>query len=69
MLNATVETTTTYSLSVKDIEDIILKEAGLERGPNIRIDYSISGGDDGYGGWNPMRLDSVKLTVTRKEAK
>lgn len=69
MLNATVETTTTYSLSVKDIEYIILKEAGLERGPNVRIEYSISGGDDGYGRWDQMKLNSVKLTVTKKGTK
>jgi hypothetical protein len=67
MLNATVETTVTYNVSAKDIEEMILKEAGVERSKDVRIEYSISGGEDGYGGWNPMKLDSIKLTVTRKE--
>lgn len=66
VLNATVETTVTYSLSVKDIEDIILKEAGVERSRDVTIQFDVSDSDYSYDSFTPARLNGVKLIVKKK---
>ena len=70
MFDATVETTTTYRLTVKQIEDIILKAAGVERGSDVKITFSVhesSGGGHGYEPYQAAGLDGATLTITKKE--
>lgn len=69
---ANVEKTTTYKLTPKEIEDLILKEAGVARGANItvKVEYSMSGGYDGYDSrdsrWEPYVFSGVTITITEK---
>lgn len=64
--SATVETTTKYHLSKKDIEDILLKEAGLTRGRGVSFKWECTGGQDPYDDrcYTPMDVYSVTMTVT-----
>lgn len=71
MLNATVETTTTYRLTREQIEDIILSAAGVARGAGVRISFDVhesSGGGHGYEYQSPG-LDGAVLTITKKDTK
>jgi hypothetical protein len=64
----TVEKTTKYSLSKTQIEDILLKEAGLARGPGVSIKFDCTGGQDPYEDryYTPMDLYSATITVVEK---
>jgi hypothetical protein len=75
MFDATVETTTTYRLSVKQIEDIIFNAAGIERGPGVYLQFNVSDAtgigtgyydDDPY---QPASLNGATITITKKERK
>lgn len=65
--NATIETTTTYKLTTKDIEDLILNQAGLNRaeGVSIRFDVTETIADDYYP-YTPAQLVGAIITVTAK---
>lgn len=71
MFDASVETIVTYSLTPKQIEDMILKAAGVERGPGVTIRFQVHESYDHgmHGGYEPAGLDGATLTVTKKERK
>lgn len=71
MFNASVETTTTYQLTTAQIEEIILKAAGIERGPGVHLRFNVHESYDHgmHGGYESAGLDGAVLTITKKEKK
>lgn len=64
--SADVKKETTYSLTKQQLVDMILEKVPKPNGATIQINFSCSGGDDGYGGWSAMDVSSVKVTVTER---
>lgn len=72
--NVSVEKTTTYNLTKKEVEALLLKEAGLDRMATgtVKITWECTGGYtpayDNYetGSYTPMDVYSVKIEVKEK---
>jgi len=62
MVDIKAETKTTYTLSKNDVKELIIAKLGCS--PTASIEFKCRGGDDGYGGWAKMDLDSVKVVST-----
>lgn len=67
MIQGTVETKKTYELSKKEVEQLILGALGLKGSPGASVYFNCRGGDDGYGGYDPITLESVQVVSTVRE--
>lgn len=61
--DAVVTKVTTATLKVEDIRNLIAADLGADPS-KVKLEFSCSGGDDGYGGYTRPDFYSVKVTVT-----
>lgn len=63
-----VETTRKIKLTKDQVKELLIEAAGLKGAPGVSVYFSCRGGDDGYGGYDPMDLSSVEITQTTRSS-
>lgn len=61
--NSTTTRVTTATLKKDDLIKLIAADLGTDPS-KVKLEFSISGGNDGYGGYDKPDFSSVKVTVT-----
>jgi hypothetical protein len=63
---ADVKKETSYTITKDQLKELIKNQIEVPVGASLSIVFECCGGDDGYGGYSPMDLYSVKVTVTER---
>jgi hypothetical protein len=67
-IKADVKKETSYTITKDQLKELIKGQIDIPAGASVGIAFECVGGDDGYGGYSPMDLYSVKVTVTERSS-